>query len=63
MAHKEHIVATLTDGSQEDVWAVLDPDKHSFTYLLGAVRELVLLKRGALPNGIDVKRLSFDPVY
>ena len=63
MVHEEHIYATLTDGSHEDVWAIIDPDKHSFVYLLGIVRELVLQKRGTLPTEIDVMRLSFDPAY
>lgn len=63
MKREEHIYATMTDGSSEDVWAVLDPDKHSFAYLVEAVRELVQQKRGALPGEIGVMRLSFDPAY
>jgi hypothetical protein len=63
MAHEEHIYAALTDGTTEDVWAILDPDKHSFGYLIDAVRELVTKKRGSLPLEVRITRLSFDPAY
>jgi hypothetical protein len=63
MAKEEHIHAALTDGSTEDVWAMLDPDKHSFAYLVTAVREIIEKKRGSLPLCVQVARVTFDPAY
>jgi hypothetical protein len=62
-AREEHIYATLTDGSTEDVWGMLDPDKHPSVYLHSAVRELVSKKRGWLPADVGVARVDFDPSY
>jgi hypothetical protein len=63
MPQLEHIYAALTDGTTEEVWAILDPDKHSFAYLITLVRELVSKKRGTLPLNVTVARLAFDPAY
>jgi hypothetical protein len=63
MTHEEHIYADLTDGTTEDVWGLIDPDKHPSAYVRDAVRELVSRKRGRLPDDVQVKRFSFEPAY
>lgn len=63
MTYEEHIYADLTDGTSEEVWGRIDPDKHPSAYVLDAVRELVSRKRGSLPEGVTVDRVSFDPSY
>jgi len=63
MTQEEHIFADLTDGTSEDVWGLLDPDRHPSVYLRDAVRALVCRKRGSLPDHVAVERFSFDPSY
>src|SRR5580700_10693483 len=50
---KEHIYAGLTNGKTEEVWGILDPDKHSFACLATMVRELIVKKRGSLPHDVN----------
>ena len=63
MTQEEHVYADLTDGTTEDVWVLLDPDRHPSAYVRDVVRELVSRKRGSLPDHVRVYRFSFDPAY
>lgn len=59
----EHIYAALTDGTVDDVWAIIDPDRHTFLALAALVRELIAKKRGFMPEDVGIATLSFDPAY
>jgi len=63
MQEEERIVARLTDGSTEQVWAVLDPDQHSFCFLRDFVLELIIKKRGFIHDKLGIESLSFEPPY